>query len=118
LFNWLRENPHRLHLGRIGFAIEKPQEIRVSQQTPDLWTGALHSEFEWQGQSIIVETECLGHADGIGVKVRGRIPVVPCVQYSGKVVRAAGAGPANVQVNSCRSPSTRRTLAPASSSGE
>jgi len=23
LFNWLRENPHRLHLGRIGFAIDK-----------------------------------------------------------------------------------------------
>src|SRR5215471_1404884 len=24
LFNWLRENPHRLHLGRVGFVIEKP----------------------------------------------------------------------------------------------
>ena len=26
LFDWLRENPHRLHLGRIGFAIDKPED--------------------------------------------------------------------------------------------
>ena len=33
LFNWLRENPHRLHLGRIGFAIEKPEDVRIVEQT-------------------------------------------------------------------------------------
>ena len=49
LFNWLRENPHRLHLGRIGFAIGKPEEVRGIRQALDLWTGILHSEFEWHG---------------------------------------------------------------------
>jgi hypothetical protein len=89
LFNWLRENPHRLHLGRIGFAIEKPQDVRVRQQTLDLWTGALHSEFEWQGQTISVETACVPGADGIAVKVRGRIPVVFEFPYGAGAFNAA-----------------------------
>ena len=76
LFNWLRENPHRLHLGQIGFDIEKPEDVRVKQQTLDLWTGTLHSEFAWLGKDITVETSCSGSTDGILVKVRGRVPVV------------------------------------------
>ena len=76
LFNWLRENPHRLHLGRIGFAIEKPADIRVKQQRLDLWTGTLRSEFDWQNRPIAVETANVPSADGIAVRVRGRVPVV------------------------------------------
>ena len=49
LFDWLRENPHRLHLGRIGFAIDQAADVRFIRQTLDLWTGRLHSEFEWRG---------------------------------------------------------------------
>jgi hypothetical protein len=75
LFNWLRENPHRLHLGRVGFAIEKPADVHIRQQILDLWTGTLHSEFDWLGRPIAVETSCLPDADGIKVKVSGRIPV-------------------------------------------
>jgi hypothetical protein len=48
LFNWLRENPHRLHLGKIGFAIEKPGDVAATEQTLDLWTGTLHSEWWWR----------------------------------------------------------------------
>ena len=33
LFNWLRENPHRLHLGKIGFLIEKPGDVTAARQT-------------------------------------------------------------------------------------
>ena len=33
LFDWLRENPHRLHLGRIGFAIDKPEDVRFIAAT-------------------------------------------------------------------------------------
>ena len=36
LFNWLRENPHRLHLGKIGFLIEKPGDVTAARQTLDL----------------------------------------------------------------------------------
>jgi hypothetical protein len=32
LFDWLRENPHRLHLGRIGFAIDKPEDVYLAHE--------------------------------------------------------------------------------------
>jgi hypothetical protein len=89
LFDWLRENPHRLHLGRIGFAIDKLEEVRFIQQTLDLWTGTLHSEFEWQGRKIMVET--CGHPtdDMIAVRVQGRIPVVFEFPYGSSAMNAA-----------------------------
>ena len=89
LFDWLRENPHRLHLGRIAFAIEKPEEIRFIQQTLDLWTGTLHSEFEWRGQKIAVETCCHPAGDMIAVTVRGRVPVIFEFPYGSGAMNAA-----------------------------
>jgi hypothetical protein len=89
LFDWLRENPHRLHLGRIGFAIDKPEEVRFLQQTLRLWTGILHSEFEWRGQKITVETCCHPTQDLIAVTVRGRIPVVFEFPYGSGAMDAA-----------------------------
>src|SRR5579859_33218 len=45
LFNWLRENPHRLNLARIGLLIDgRPialEEIGGVRQTLDLWTGTI-----------------------------------------------------------------------------
>jgi hypothetical protein len=89
LFDWLRENPHRLHLGRIGFAIDKIEEVRFIQQTLDLWSGTLHSEFEWRGQKIAVETCCHPTEDMIAVRVRGRIPVVFEFPYGSSAMNAA-----------------------------
>ena len=89
LFDWLRENPHRLHLGRIGFAIAKIEEVRFIQQTLDLWTGTLHSEFEWRGRKIAVETCCHPTDDMIAVRVRGRIPVVFEFPYGSSAMNAA-----------------------------
>ncbi len=89
LFDWLRENPHRLHLGRIGFAIDMPEDVHFIQQTLDLWTGTLHSEFEWRGQKIAVETCCHPTEDTIAVRVRGRIPVVFEFPYGSAAMNAA-----------------------------
>jgi hypothetical protein len=89
LYDWLRENPHRLHLGRIGFAIDKVEEVRFIQQTLDLWTGTLHSEFEWRGQKIVVETCCHPTEDMIAVKIQGRIPVVFEFPYGSPEISAA-----------------------------
>ena len=54
LYNWLRENPHRLHLGRIGLRLlsAEQQEGAVSdltdiEQRLDLWTGILTSRFKF-----------------------------------------------------------------------
>jgi hypothetical protein len=89
LFDWLRENPHRLHLGRIAFAIDKPADVSFIEQTLDLWTGTLHSEFEWRGQKITVETCCHPTQDMIAVTVRGRIPVVFEFPYGSGAMNAA-----------------------------
>jgi hypothetical protein len=89
LFDWLRENPHRLHLGRIGFAIDTPADVRFIQQTLDLWTGTLHSEFEWQGQTIKVETCCHPTEDTLAFNIQGRIPVVFEFPYGSGAMNAA-----------------------------
>jgi len=41
LFNWLRENPHRLHLARIGFVPSLLSDVRFLYQTLGLWTGII-----------------------------------------------------------------------------
>jgi hypothetical protein len=64
LFDWLRENPHRLHLGQIGLRIIsstgnreiQPEELTNIQQSLDLWTGILTSRFEVAGHPVLVRT--------------------------------------------------------------
>lgn len=63
LYNWLRENPHRLHLGRIGLrlALTGGQEARLDdvsaiEQKLDLWTGILTSRFLVEDKPVIVKT--------------------------------------------------------------
>jgi hypothetical protein len=73
LYNWLRENPHKFHLGRIGFLVDRITPIR---QELDLLTGILTSEFEADGKRIKVETACHPSEDQIAVRIDGRLPVV------------------------------------------
>jgi hypothetical protein len=61
LFNWLRENPHKLHLGRIAlWRVDHPErhieasDIKVVRQELDLWRGRLRSVFELDGKSVVV----------------------------------------------------------------
>jgi hypothetical protein len=86
LFDWLRENPHRLHLGRIGFAVER---VQPSRQELDLWTGILRSEFSVDGKRIAVETACHPTLDLVAVSVRGRLPVVVEFPYGSPEMAAA-----------------------------
>ncbi|HWB83616.1 MAG TPA: hypothetical protein VG675_05725 [Bryobacteraceae bacterium] len=76
LYNWLRENPHRLHLGKIGFVITDRSTVQPVEQTLDLWTGILRSEFRFEGKSVVVETCCHPRLDMLAVRVRsGSLPV-------------------------------------------
>ena len=81
LFNWLRENPHRLHLGRIGLELKRsdgsratPADLRNCAQVLDLWTGVLESRFEFEGQPVRVQTCC--HADSDLVAARIESPLL------------------------------------------
>lgn len=73
--DWLRESPHRIHLGMIGLEMVKKDGSTVSisdlqnpQQELNLWTGQMSSTFAIEGQSVKVET--LGNPDLDGISVR------------------------------------------------
>lgn len=62
---WLRSNPHRLHLGRIGLTLSKSDgtlarmdDLTNTSQTLDLWAGLLSSRFEFDGYPVHVQTVC------------------------------------------------------------
>lgn len=73
---WLRENPHRFNLGRLGLHLRgadgrqvRFQDLRETRQTLDLWSGRLNSRFVLDGTSVEVETSVHPERDAIVVRV-------------------------------------------------
>ncbi|WP_254186355.1 hypothetical protein [Paenarthrobacter aromaticivorans] len=74
---WLRANPHRLDLGRIGFRwLEHgtarsilEAEITDTEQTLDLWSGVVTSRFTLAGHPVKVTTACHPDRDELGFRV-------------------------------------------------
>ncbi len=74
---WLRANPHRLDLGRIGFRLVEAGTARAlteaditdTAQTLDLWTGVVTSRFTLAGHPVTVTTACHPHRDELGLRV-------------------------------------------------
>ncbi|HET7734077.1 MAG TPA: hypothetical protein VFK73_09595, partial [Paludibacter sp.] len=59
--DWFRVNPHRLHLGIIGFELSYPSDysnITDIQQELKLWNGKIVSKFNLSGKPVFVETSC------------------------------------------------------------
>ncbi|HEV8367434.1 MAG TPA: hypothetical protein VGQ39_05715 [Pyrinomonadaceae bacterium] len=80
LFNWLRENPHRLHLGRIQFcrfnqSNKEIQSADISEirQELDLWTGILTSRFNLYGQPVSVTTAVHPTMDVLAVRAESEL---------------------------------------------
>lgn len=75
---WLRANPHRLDLGRIGLIL--PEAVGINgltqcEQTLDLWRGTLGSRFTVAGRPVRVITVCHPERDLIAVRVEGRLGI-------------------------------------------
>jgi len=72
LFQWLRENPHRINLGRIVLRLAgKPvtlQDISRVHQELDLWRGGITSHYCLAGEPVQVETCCHPSRDLIAVR--------------------------------------------------
>ncbi|TLM86188.1 hypothetical protein FDW84_07555 [Pseudarthrobacter sp. NamE5] len=74
---WLRGNPHRLDLGRIGFRLPDAGTVRGltaaditdTVQVLDLWTGEVTSRFTLAGHPVAVRTSCHPHWDELGLRV-------------------------------------------------
>jgi len=80
LYNWLRENPHRLHLGRIGLRLKRKnqgeaqsQDVADVEQRLDLWTGILTSRFKFNGRPVIVKTAVHPALDLLAVTIESRL---------------------------------------------
>ncbi len=80
LFNWLRENPHRLNLAQIGLRLikrdgteGKPSDISEINQTLDLWSGIITSKFKFDGSLVIVTTCVHPTEDILAVKVESEL---------------------------------------------
>ena len=74
--NWLRANPHRIHLGMIGLQILKEDgteivisDIKDAVQKLNLWTGEIDSRFSVEGKSVHLITVCHPDYDLISVKI-------------------------------------------------
>ncbi len=83
VYEWLRKNPHRLNLARIGLEYEN-EEIgadRLSEihQELELYSGIIKSRFVLEGEVCQVETACdngnmsQGSYNTIGVKVKSSL---------------------------------------------
>ncbi len=74
---WLRANPHRLHLGQIGFVLThadgspaRTNDLTNIAQRLDLWNGEIVSFFKFDGEPVTVETVCDPRLDAVAVYVR------------------------------------------------
>ncbi|WP_321436205.1 hypothetical protein [uncultured Bacteroides sp.] len=70
--NWFRVNPHRLHLGIVGFEFGrsvKATDITNIRQTLNLWKGNITSSYTLNGKSVQVETACHPQKDMIAAKI-------------------------------------------------
>jgi len=78
--DWLRENPHRIHLGMVGLQINKKdgseislKDIEKPLQKLDLWKGEITSSFLVEGIPVTVKTVCHPDNDLISVRVESEL---------------------------------------------
>ncbi|NDV65339.1 hypothetical protein [Bacteroides sp. 224] len=70
--DWFRVNPHRLHLGIVGFELGEditPTQITDINQTLDMWKGVIGSNFKVNGEEFKVETSCHPTIDMIAARI-------------------------------------------------
>jgi len=113
LYDWLRENPHRMHLGRIGLSLTHRdgtpaagRDIFNISQELNLWTGLLDSRFEFDGRPVHVQTAC--HPDSDAVSARIESPLIDSGQLA--VLIAFPYASSNMDMADWNSPAKHETL--------
>ncbi|WP_288318203.1 hypothetical protein [Xylanibacter caecicola] len=81
---WFRANPHRLHLGMIGFDFDRStalQHISDISQKLDLWSGIIGSSFRYRGTKFHVRTACHPDKDIIGAEITSKARTGICFRF-------------------------------------
>lgn len=74
--NWYRANPHRLHLGSLGLNLDCDlAAINGINQTLDMWSGKITSNFCVNNKKYNVETVCYPERDMIATRVKANTAV-------------------------------------------
>ncbi len=81
--DWYRVNPHRLHLGIIAFDGVKKSQISNIDQTLDMWSGTVTSDFKVDSRPVKVMTACHPDRDMISAEITSaaHLPVVFRMPY-------------------------------------
>lgn len=75
--NWYRVNPHRIHLGIIGFDIPSLDMVTKVNQKLELYNGSISSAFEYSGVPVKVTTACHPIDDKLGFRIESqKIPAI------------------------------------------
>ncbi len=77
VYEWLRQNPHKFNLARIGF-VGQDGELRAEElsdicQTLNMYEGILDSRFTYHGQVCHVRTCCDSASDTLAVTVESSL---------------------------------------------
>ncbi|MDE5840813.1 MAG: hypothetical protein K2H49_07825, partial [Muribaculaceae bacterium] len=67
--NYFRVNPHRLHLGAIGFQNIDIDSISDIDQTLDMWNGVINSRFYTDGSKVEVNTSVDPELDLVAARI-------------------------------------------------
>lgn len=87
--NYLRINPHRLHLGIIGLELKEgtvTEDFKDLHQTLDLWKGQINSAYTLDGKAVKVQTTCHPNIDMMAACVETPAPVADGI-YQGICLR-------------------------------
>ncbi len=83
--DWFRANPHRLHLGIIGFDFgmeNSPNEVTNISEDLDMFSGEISSSFNYKGQSYQVNTFCHPNKDMIAAKITSKSRSSICFRFA------------------------------------
>ena len=77
LYSWMRENPHRINLGRLRFLLKKedqtivvdPGDIKEILQELDIWSGIIESRYSIEGVPVEVTTCVAPESGALAVRV-------------------------------------------------
>ena len=67
--DYYRVNPHRLHLGALGFHGITPESLTDIDQTLDMWNGVINSRFASEGRKASVRTSVDPQLDLVAAEI-------------------------------------------------
>ena len=81
--DWYRVNPHRMHLGAIGFYGLTPERMSGVNQTLDMWNGEIRSEFNVDDTPVSVRTYVHPKIDMVAASIKSEkhIPIALRLPY-------------------------------------